>query len=111
MTKADTRRDLLLLAKYKRSDDWPRMRKAFLQIHPACYVCGERKKVVVHHILPYYLFPSLENDPTNFMTLCEGTMNHHLMFGHLGSWLSYNENAIKDAKEWYHKIKDRPRWK
>ena len=108
MTKADTRRDLLLLSQYKRSDDWPRMRKMFLSVHPNCFVCGERKKVVVHHILPYHLFPSLENDPTNFMTLCD---EHHLMFGHLNDFKSYNENAIKDAKEWYDKIKDRPRWK
>jgi 5-methylcytosine-specific restriction endonuclease McrA len=108
MTKEETRRDLLLLSTYKRSDGWPRARKLYLLIYPECAVCGERKKVVVHHILPFYLFPSLELEPTNFMTLCE---EHHLLFGHLNDFKSYNEEAICDAQIWERRIKNRPKWK
>jgi 5-methylcytosine-specific restriction endonuclease McrA len=111
MTKEESRRDKLLLATIKRSDDWPKVRRRFLKMNPTCAVCGARKKITAHHILPYHLFPELELDPTNLITLCEGGANHHLNYGHLMSWKSYNANVVTDASIWHDRIKFRPKWK
>ena len=108
MTKAEMKRDLLFLSKYTRSDEWPKVEKAFKRMNPECYVCGKSKNVIVHHIKPFWLFPSLELNQTNLMTLCP---DHHLLIGHLMDWKSYNEHAKLNAKEWYIKIEGRPRWK
>ena len=95
----------------KRSSKWPKTRKKFLEENPCCAVCGrDTGKREVHHIKPFHLHPELELDPTNFITLCENKkdgVNCHLLFGHLGSYRSCNEDVIKDAAEWNLKIKNR----
>jgi hypothetical protein len=111
MTKEETRRDKLLLATIKRSDDWPKVRRRFLKMNPGCAVCGARKKITAHHIKPYHLFPELELEPTNLITLCESGANHHLFVGHLMSWKSYNIHVVQDAAGWLDVIKNRPKWK
>jgi 5-methylcytosine-specific restriction enzyme A len=95
----------------KRSDKWPKARKAFLVDNPTCAMCGGNKKLEVHHIRPFHLHPDLELDPKNFVTLCENKKdgsNCHLLFGHLGSFKSFNVNVVQDAAEWQDKIKKRP---
>jgi 5-methylcytosine-specific restriction protein A len=96
----------------KRSSLWSKARKDFLAKNPNCAVCGASKgKLEVHHIKPFHLHPELELDPTNFITLCENKndgVNCHLLFGHLGSFKSLNENVVSDAALWNKKIKSRP---
>jgi 5-methylcytosine-specific restriction endonuclease McrA len=108
MTKEETRRDKLLLATIKRSDDWPKLRRQYLKNFDRCAVCGARKRLVAHHIIPYHIEPEKELDAKNLITLCE---SHHLTFGHLQRWASYNINVVTDAEGWGVKIKDRPKWK
>lgn len=93
-----------------RSAEWPKVRKAHLQVQPSCSVCGGDKKLNVHHIKPYHLFPQLELAPDNLVTLCEGrhALNCHLLFGHLGNFKSWNTHVLKDAAEWFKKILRRP---
>lgn len=94
-----------------RSGHWPTVRKQHLAAHPYCAVCGGSVKLEVHHIRPFHLHPSLELDPTNFITLCEankGGVNCHLLFGHLGNFKSFNTGVLDDAAAWLHKIKNRP---
>ena len=108
---ADRRREKLALAIFTRSDKWPKVRKEFLKTHGQCEVCGTKKKLNVHHVLPFQWYPELELDTDNFITLCEGGGQHHLLFGHLTSWVSYNERVREDAATWAEKIKERPKWK
>ena len=93
-----------------RSSEWPKVRKAHLALQPACAVCGCTSGVEVHHIQPFHLHPDLELEPSNLITLGEScpTGNHHLLFGHLGSWRSFNASVIKDADYIRTKIQLRP---
>jgi len=109
MTIAETRRDKLLLAKYKRSDEWARVRRRFKKMHPECAVCGATKgTMVVHHILPYWKYREQELETDNLITLCR---THHWTFGHLCDWKSYNLNVVEDAEIWREKIENRPKWR
>ena len=109
MTIAETRRDKLLLAKYKRSDEWARVRRRFKKMHPECAVCGATKgTMVVHHILPYWKYREQELEESNLITLCR---THHWTFGHLCDWKSYNLNVVEDAEIWREKIENRPKWR
>lgn len=92
-----------------RSPRWPAVRQAHLAKEPVCQVCGTRDELQVHHIKPYHLFPSLELDRANLLTLCEGgNHNCHLLFGHLNCWMSWNEFVRADAAEWRNRIRNRP---
>jgi len=94
----------------KRSSKWATIRKKFLETNNRCEVCGERKKLEVHHIKPFKDYPELELDPKNLITLCESKENGvtcHLLFGHLGNYRCINPNVIKDVKIWNEKLKTR----
>lgn len=82
-----------------RSPHWPAARAAWLKLNPTCAACGGRAKLEVHHRQPFHLDPTLELDPTNFITLCEarGFMNCHLMVGHLGNFKSFNAGVAEMA--------------
>lgn len=89
-----------------RSLQWPKVRAAHLLRHPACEVCRTRKKLEVHHTKPFHLWPEFELDPANLMTLCDP---HHLLFGHLMDWRSWNPRVWDDAEEWRRKLAARPK--
>ena len=92
-----------------RSDKWQVCRTAWLKRQPNCQVCGGTEKRQVHHIRPVHKFQDLELDPSNLITLCEGkTCNHHLLFGHLGNFRSWNMDVRGDAVKWGAKIRARP---
>lgn len=99
-----------------RSPEWPRVAQEHLQREPACVVCGHRGKgLQVHHIKPFHLYPELELDPHNLITLCEiRGRTHHLLIGHLDSWESYNIHVREDSKRYSHQsasaIKASPTW-
>ena len=91
-----------------RSPRWSAVRAAHLKRNPTCAACGTRDKLEVHHVRPFHLFPNLELDPANLMTLCETGGNCHIMLGHLKNWKSYNLDVRKDAEVLLQKIKARP---
>lgn len=91
-----------------RSPEWSKVREAYIKEHPTCEVCGKTEQCQVHHKLPFHLHPELELNPTNFITLCEGSGNHHLWFGHLGNFKSFNKDVMEDSNLWNIKIKSRP---
>ena len=88
----------LILQKYGlvRSNLWPDAQKAFLAKNQKCAVCPSSLRLQVHHVYPFHLCHlvyrgDLELDERNFMVLCEENVNdHHLLLGHLGSFVSYN---------------------
>jgi len=101
---------------HTRSPEWPEVARAHLKIQPACMACGyEGEGLQVHHIKPFHLFPELELDPNNLITLCEiKGRDHHLLIGHLDNWESYNLNVHTDAKRFYKEnaaqIRSNPTW-
>ena len=105
------RHDPLKTQGSKRSGRWPAVRAKHLKINPSCAVCGANKHLEVHHIKPFHAHPELELDPQNLITLCENNrngVNCHLLFGHLGSYKSFNEAVVSDAAQWRAKISKRP---
>lgn len=93
--------------KAKRSPKWQTVRKNFLKTHGECAVCGEKKKLEVHHIKPFHEHPELELDENNLITLCEsdsGGVVCHLFFGHLGDYKKINPDVLDDAKEWRQRL-------
>lgn len=94
---------------HPRSPHWPHVRAVWLHTHPTCAACGGTEALEVHHKQPFHLNPARELDPTNFITLCECPgSDHHLHFGHLGDWKSYNQDVETDAAAYLGKVKRRP---
>lgn len=91
-----------------RSPQWRGVRERHLEKEPVCQVCGGKKRLNVHHIKPFHLFPNLELDPANLITLCEKSkidgINCHFLFGHLGDWQAWNPSVRRDAAAWASKI-------
>lgn len=97
-----------VVKKVSRSAKWPKIRKQHLKKFPYCANCGKKKIMMqVHHIKPFHLYPQLELDPDNLLTLC-GDKRCHLDKGHLGYWKSYNLFVVEDCKVWKDKYKNRP---
>ena len=84
-----------------RSSRWPNVRARHLMKEPKCRACGGVRRLNVHHIKPFHLFPELEEVDSNLLTLCEGShgINCHFVFGHLGNWQAYNESVILIADQ------------
>lgn len=80
-----------------RSRDWFNVRKIHLDWFPACSACSSRDKLEVHHIIPFAISPELELSGDNLITLCA---HCHLVIGHLRDYKIYNDNVVRDAKEW-----------
>lgn len=91
-----------------RSSRWAAVRASHLKRNPTCAACGTRDKLEVHHVRPFHLYPNLELEPSNLLTLCETGGNCHIMLGHLKNWKSYNITVRKDAEVLLQKIKARP---
>lgn len=80
-----------------RSPIWPHVRAFHLAKFPACLACGSISRVEVHHVVPFHVAPSLELEPSNLVTLCDGPLKHHLTIGHLGSWRFINPSVREMA--------------
>jgi 5-methylcytosine-specific restriction protein A len=83
----------------KRSSKWPTVEKHFRETHPTCAACGSKKRLNIHHCKPFHMFPELELDPNNLITLCMDTKECHYQIGHLSHWHGYNPNVRQDAAE------------
>ena len=94
-------------AEHPRSPKWPEVMHAFRAEHPNCVICGKGgndQEINIHHVRPYHLFPELELDPSNLITLCNHSL-HHLWFGHYGNFrLGYNLAIREDALEFAAKM-------
>lgn len=90
-----------------RSSKWPSVRKKHLAQNPVCSVCGSRRKLEVHHIIPFHKDSSLELNPQNLVTLCESKsfgVVCHLLYGHLGDYKKINPNVVEDIVIWNKKL-------
>ena len=60
-------------------DEW---REHILTRDDVCVVCGDDKKLIVHHIFPYGLYPQLRDDVSNGVVLCKYCHNkYHMHYG------------------------------
>ena len=85
----------------RRSSAWRNVRADYLAEHPACELCGdERRRVEVHHVIPFHVAPDLELDHENLISLCNGARGCHLLFGHLRNYQSTNLSVREDAMVW-----------
>jgi hypothetical protein len=82
----------------KRSGKWSTLEKKFKQAHPCCEICGSNKNLQVHHIKPFHLYPELELEESNLISLCMSLKECHLKIAHGGSFKSYNPNLLEDVK-------------
>ncbi len=93
----------------KRSSGWRKVRKEHLKKHPYCAICRGKKKLEVHHKIPFHLAPDLELFSSNLVTLCERKkygINCHLLIGHRGNYRKFNDDVDMDIIIWYNKIKE-----
>ena len=92
----------------KRSPHWESVRNLHLKNNSVCAACGKTNNLQVHHIRPFHLFPELELDLGNLITLCEvfvdnddsGDDNHHLQLGHGGDFHKNNTKVLDDVNRY-----------
>lgn len=83
------------------------MRDEHVRKHPECAACGSKKKLQVHHIKPFHLYPELELEESNLITLCMDKNDCHLNLGHGDNWRCYNPNVKGDAVRFAASPRDR----
>ena len=84
--------------KKKRSSEWHKVREEFLEENPECAICGTNKKINVHHKKPFHLYPELELDKNNLVTLCMSKMECHFLIGHGSDFKCFNPYLESDIK-------------
>jgi 5-methylcytosine-specific restriction endonuclease McrA len=82
----------------ERSSHWPTVQHRFIKKHPVCEACGGTMHLNVHHKKPFHLYPELELEPSNLITLCmDGDKDCHIKLGHGGNFKAYNPNVEEDV--------------
>lgn len=90
-----------------RSPEWRKLRDAWLHSHGFCAACGTTEFLNVHHIKPFHMFPDMELDVGNLLTLCESpSHNCHFTFGHAFNWSLWNPDVVEDAKLFSERIQE-----
>lgn len=113
MSQPDPGAEAAQTSGFQRSPLWPAVQARHLAGHPDCAACARPgAPVQVHHIFPFHFCialgrPDLELDARNLITLCasrdgQAGQDHHLLLGHLDSFLSGNLEVIQDAAGPFH---------
>lgn len=79
-----------------RSPKWAKVGHDYLLKSPVCEACGSTNQLNVHHKKPFHLYPELELDTNNLITLCMDN-DCHLLIGHGGNFKKYNPNIDIDV--------------
>jgi len=88
-------------------DKWREFEKQYWKQFPGekyCHVCGETRRIELHHICPRHVCPDRIFDENNLIPLCRCC---HFRFGHLGDWDNWNPHIVEDAKKIYSLLKRR----
>jgi len=91
----------------KRSRTWRKVRAKFIKENPRCFVCGSKKKVEIHHKIPFHLAPDLELVVDNLVSLCQNKrfgIRCHQLLGHLGNYRKINISIEEDVAIWRRKL-------
>tara|TARA_Y100000310_G_C20433429_1_gene692576 strand:- start:51 stop:389 length:339 start_codon:yes stop_codon:yes gene_type:complete len=92
----------------KRSVLWRKVRKRHLKDNPTCAVCESKRRLQVHHKIPFHIAPHLELEPTNLVSLCENGKYGivcHIAIGHLGNYRRTNPSCDLDIMIWNKKLR------
>jgi hypothetical protein len=73
-----------------RSGKWTTVEKHFLEKNGKCEICASVNHLQVHHVKPFHLYPELELDENNLITLCMDARGCHIRIGHGSSFRCYN---------------------
>ena len=90
----------------RRSTKWRGVRNEFLR-GKSCIVCGGKRYLIAHHIVPFHLAPDLELVESNLLPLCEAGrfgVHCHQLIGHLGNFRRINSNVLADAAYWHQRL-------
>ena len=69
---------------------WRKVRNRHIEyVEPFCQMCGYKKKLEVHHIVPWHIDEALRFDMSNLITL---DRECHFRFGHFMDWKDSNKN-------------------
>lgn len=90
--------------KQSRSSKWEKVRNEHLKQEPKCAICETDNEIEVHHIKPFHVYPDLELESSNLITLCR---THHYDIAHLRDWSAYNPNIKIDCMWLNYKIRHR----
>ena len=64
-------------------------KRLYVKGHKECAICGNRKYLECHHVIPVHVDVNLGADPNNFITLCDAKNNGcHRWIGHFGNFRS-----------------------
>jgi len=89
-----------LKTRKKRSSKWTKLQKDFLEKNPVCALCGGTERLNVHHKKPFHLYPELELDENNLITLCMGDKDCHLVIAHGNNFSYYCSNIDLYIKQY-----------
>lgn len=67
-------------------------KRLYVKSHKKCAICGYKKRLEVHHVVPVHVDVSLACDQENFITLCRTC---HFTFGHFHNFRKYWNPHIK----------------
>src|SRR5258707_12400171 len=92
-------RGRLFMAEPKRPLSVDYAQHKHLKENPLCSISGIQDHCQAHHIVDYYACvmigrPKLAEYSKNFITLTEGMLDLHLLFGHFGDFKSINLDII-----------------
>lgn len=91
-------RKIPAIPKFDRARGWTSLRNEWIASHSTCACCGIDTQLAVHHVKPLHLFPELELDDTNLITLCQRPERFcHYIFGHFFDWMAYNPDIKRFA--------------
>jgi len=75
-------------------------KRAYKKKNPVCAVCGYKKDLEIHHIVPVHVDASKALDYDNFITLCDWR-NHgcHYVWGHFRNFRTrWNPDIVEFAE-------------
>lgn len=86
---------------------WSKFLEEYWEKYPKeCSICGTRRRVELHHIVPRHIAPDRIFDESNVIALCRSC---HLRWGHLGDWDMWNPYIVDDAYRLSGLMRDRKR--
>lgn len=72
-------------------------KKLYKKLHGECAVCGNKKYIECHHVIPVHVDLNLACEETNFIILCDAKNNGcHRWLGHFGNFRSKWNPKIRE---------------
>ncbi len=91
----DVKRGVPVAEAFHNDYKWRKLRNHFVkEYQPCCQMCGYKKKLEVHHALPWHVYPTCRYKLHNLITLCKSC---HFSYGHFHNWKNNNPGIFKLA--------------